>query len=245
MACEVVRYVTAANALPSANMILRPGAPSMCSPATISADAESRTTTPKRAFFSRANAIAPSMMTRASASEMGAAGSVGAGACAKLDRPSASVRDTTKIKIARHDNRRSTFMLSSHDTRCLSISNVAATACRTCQPKPCAPIRSSPLRLFEISQIRRQLPLLGRHQVAIGAEHISLVADFDVVVVLATIVLLPDRSLLVRLATVGLVDRPRTRQCMINDGDVVMEDVGIGLVEVNSLLDDGLIVLVQ
>jgi hypothetical protein len=43
---------------------------------------------------------------------------------------------------------------------------------------------SSLLALIEISQIRRSLPLLGWHQVAVRAEKIVLLPDGEVVIVL-------------------------------------------------------------
>src|ERR1700722_4279651 len=74
--------------------------------------------------------------------------------------------------------------------------------------RPDASRARSLLRLLEISQIGRNLLLPGRHQVAVRAQHIVLLADLDVVVVLAAIVVAPERLLLVRLAPVGLVVRP-------------------------------------
>ena len=44
---------------------------------------------------------------------------------------------------------------------------------------------------------------------------------------------------------VALVDRPRTGQRMVVDGDLVVEDVAVRLVEGDALLDDRLVVLVQ
>ena len=100
-------------------------------------------------------------------------------------------------------------------------------------------------RFLEVSQVGGRLVLLGRHQETIRAQHISLLADYDMIVVLGTIVIAPERSFLVWFATVCFVDGPRTRQCMVDYRDIVMEDIRIGFVQVNSLLDDGLIVLVQ
>src|SRR5437588_5217333 len=99
--------------------------------------------------------------------------------------------------------------------------------------------------LIEISQIRRQLALPGGHQEAIRAQQVILSTDFDMIVVLATIVLSPDWPLFVGFATIGLVDCPRTRQGMVEYRDVVMEDVRIGFVEVNALLDEGLPIFVE
>ena len=46
-------------------------------------------------------------------------------------------------------------------------------------------------------------------------------------------------------APVGLFDHPGPGQCMVHGGNVVVQQVLVGLVEVDALLDDGLIVLVQ
>src|SRR5258706_3077548 len=97
-------------------------------------------------------------------------------------------------------------------------------------------------RLFEILQIRRGLILLRGHQQVIAAENIVLITDPDVTVVLGAIVLNPDR---VVIALVVFVDRPRTRQGMVVDGDYVMQRVGVGLVDVEALRDDGLAVFME
>src|SRR5580692_2953484 len=67
----------------------------------------SRTTTDIRKFASRANAIAPSMMTRASASEIcaGVNGGGGPGACAKLTVPDISCSTRLAIASPGHDER--------------------------------------------------------------------------------------------------------------------------------------------
>src|SRR5258708_9691902 len=64
-------------------------------------------------------------------------------------------------------------------------------------------------RLLEIFQIRGRLVLLGGHQVAIRAQEIVLLADGDMVIVLGTVVLVPDRIV---LATVLLGHRPGAGQ---------------------------------
>jgi hypothetical protein len=54
----------------------------------------------------------------------------------------------------------------------------------------------------------------------------------------------PDR--LVRFdAAKGLLDQPRPGQRMIEGGDLVVQQIGIGLVEIDALLDDGLVVGMQ
>src|SRR5258708_37012665 len=96
------------------------------------------------------------MMACASAIERSCAGS--AGACARLAPPSASAKNGAKIKTARDDACRSTFIV----------------------------VLPSFLRLLEISQIRRRLVLLGGHQEAIRAQHVALLADDEMRVVLGT-----------------------------------------------------------
>jgi hypothetical protein len=54
----------------------------------------------------------------------------------------------------------------------------------------------------------------------------------------------PERSSL-RVALGLLGDRPRSRQCAVVHRDLVIEDVLVGLVEKNTLLDDGVAVLVK
>src|SRR5579871_4721865 len=105
--------------------------------------------------------------------------------------------------------------------------------------------RSLPIVLPEVAQIRWRLVLLGGHQQAVAAEVIDLLADADVNVALAADLMAePDRSLGLH-APVRLVDDPRPRQRVICRGDVVMEQVRIGFVEIDSLVDDGFIVGVQ
>src|SRR5262249_59407732 len=98
--------------------------------------------------------------------------------------------------------------------------------------------------LIEVSQVRRRLVLAGGHQVAFRAEEVALPADFNVAIALRAIFLLPDRFF-VRVAAVALGDGPWTRQRAIDRRDLVEHDVGVGPVERDPLLDDGLIVAVQ
>src|SRR5262245_42272850 len=96
--------------------------------------------------------------------------------------------------------------------------------------------------LLEIPQVRRRLVFLGRHQIAVGAEHIVLFPDTDMLVALSTNRLDPDR---VALATIVLSYRPRSGQRIVDRCNFVMENVRIRFVEVDPLLDHGLIVRVQ
>src|SRR3984957_1453359 len=99
---------------------------------------------------------------------------------------------------------------------------------------------SSPLRWLEISQIGRRLIFLGRHQKAVRAQEIVFLPDGDLRVVLGRIKFSPVRPR-VRIVHVFLVDRPRTRQGMIDRGDLVMQDARISRVAVDALLEDRLI----
>src|SRR5207247_1439951 len=47
------------------------------------------------------------------------------------------------------------------------------------------------------------------------------------------------------LAAILAGDDPGTRECMVDGGDLVHQHVGIGFVERDALLDDGLVVLVE
>src|SRR3984957_16245593 len=103
--------------------------------------------------------------------------------------------------------------------------------------------RSLP-RLIEIARVGRRLPFLGRHQIAVAAHVVGVLADGEPGIVLGADELLPDR-LSIGAAAVALGGGPRTRERMIDGGDLVVEDVRIGLVLIDAFLDDGLIVLVQ
>src|SRR5262245_41627967 len=103
--------------------------------------------------------------------------------------------------------------------------------------------RSLP-RLAEIAQVGRQLILSGRHQQALRAQEIELLADADLRVVLAADEFGPVRPRS-GVADISLVDSPRPRQGKVDHGNLVMQEVGIGLVERNPFLEDRLIVVVQ
>src|SRR5713101_6888423 len=99
-------------------------------------------------------------------------------------------------------------------------------------------------RLVEKSQIRRRLILPHRHQIAVSAQEIVLLADDDMLVALGANRLAPDRAFFC-IAKVLLDNGPRTRQSIVDDGNFIIKRVRIGLVEIDPLLDDGLVVLVQ
>src|SRR5438105_14606636 len=96
----------------------------------------------------------------------------------------------------------------------------------------------------KISQIWRMLPLLGGHQTSITADHVVLVANLDMIVALAANFFDPH-GLRIWLPAIGLENRPRPRQCIVDHGDLVDEGVGVVPGEVNLLFDDGLIVVMQ
>src|SRR6516165_7759324 len=71
---------------------------------------------------------------------------------------------------------------------------------------------------------------------------ISLLADHDVLVVLVAVVLGPDR---IALALVAARHRPRPREGVVDERDLVIELVRIVLVERQALVNDSLVVVVQ
>src|SRR6266567_8409689 len=96
--------------------------------------------------------------------------------------------------------------------------------------------------LFEIFQLRRRLVLLGRPERAVLADVVILLADADVMVAFRAVVIEPHR---IALATISLENRPGTRQGIVDGGDLVVQKIVVGLVEIDALLHQGLVVLVQ
>src|SRR5712671_146888 len=98
--------------------------------------------------------------------------------------------------------------------------------------------------LVEIPQIRRPLIFFGGHQEAVDAQDIHFLADADQIRSFDTTGLPP---LWTRICAVHvpLVHGPGTRQCMVDHGDYVVDDFGIGLIEVDALLENRLIVEVK
>src|SRR5262249_33511987 len=96
-------------------------------------------------------------------------------------------------------------------------------------------------RLVEMPQIRRRLVLAQRHQQAVAVDKIVL-ADEHVLIALDADVLHPDR---VARAAIAPCDSPRTRQGVIDGGDLVEQQIGIGLVQGDTLLHHGLVVFMQ
>src|SRR5215467_3269915 len=106
-------------------------------------------------------------------------------------------------------------------------------------------VSSSLPGLVEISQIWRRLILFDRHQEAVRAEEIILLADNNVDVVLdADVFPPPDRSLGCN-ATVVFDHGPGTCESIVDHGDFVVQDVRISPVEPNPLFDDRLAIRVE
>src|SRR5215472_11748441 len=113
----------------------------------------------------------------------------------------------------------------------------AGDTCRmACAVGSNASSRELPPRRLEILQIRRRLVFAGGHEVAVGAEEVVLLADDDLIVALHARALVPFRPW-IGVAAERLVDAPGPRQSMVVDGDLVVQDVGIVLVEMKALLD--------
>src|SRR5205823_11635193 len=74
---------------------------------------------------------------------------------------------------------------------------------------------------------------------------VILFADRDMGIGFGTVLFGPFGKDILWIAPVILRHRPRARECVINDGDLVVGDVGIGFVDIKPLLDDGLVVPVQ
>jgi hypothetical protein len=98
-----------------------------------------------------------------------------------------------------------------------------------------ASARASLLDL-EILQVRRRLILARRHQIAVAAHEVVLLADEDLLIALGAIEFVPA-GLSLGLAKVFLGDDPRPSQSVIDDGDLVMQRIRVGLVEGSAILD--------
>src|SRR5215469_3148658 len=98
------------------------------------------------------------------------------------------------------------------------------------------------LLLLEVAQIGRRLVLLQRHEIAVLALIVRIPADADHGIVFSADRRLPHRARIGHAA--GLLgDGPGPRQRAVDYRYVVIEDVTVGLVEMNALLDDRLIVV--
>src|SRR5215470_5979722 len=98
------------------------------------------------------------------------------------------------------------------------------------------------LRLLEVAQIGRRLVLPGGHEITVRAQEVVLLTDDHVIVVFGAVVLVPDA---VGNVPIAFGHGPGARQRVVDGRDLVVQDARIGLVEIDALLDDGLVVLVQ
>src|SRR5262245_23515800 len=105
--------------------------------------------------------------------------------------------------------------------------------------------RSSFHGIGKMSQVRRRLPLVRRHQEPVAAAVIDRVSNSDMWVVLGADRLSPPDRSLVGCTAVGLGNGPRARQRVIDDSDLVVNGVGVALFKRDPFLDHGLVVLVQ
>src|SRR5262245_66615457 len=96
---------------------------------------------------------------------------------------------------------------------------------------------SSSRILIEISQVRRWLVLLLRHEQAVATDEVDLLVDGDIGVGFDAVVLLPRDVL--GTPPVVLHHSPWPRQRVVDGGHLIVEDVGIGLVEIEALPDHG------
>jgi hypothetical protein len=91
--------------------------------------------------------------------------------------------------------------------------------------------------LLEVSEIGRRLILLGRHQEPIPAQPIVFLADDNIHVALNARRFAPLWTR-IGIAPISLVYAPRPRQGMVEHGDFVMKNARIGLVEMESFLEN-------
>jgi len=88
------------------------------------------------------------------------------------------------------------------------------------------------LRCLEIARVGRRLVPAGRHQVAVGAQEIEVLADDDVIVVFAALEFVPED---VALAVEGLHHHPGSGQRIVDRRDLVTQDVRARFVERDAL----------
>src|SRR5215510_10922648 len=96
----------------------------------------------------------------------------------------------------------------------------------------------------EVPQVRRGLAFPGRHQEAIAAQHVVLIADAHELLAFGADVLDPGWPR-IRITAIVFENGPGTRQAIVDDRQVIMQKVRIGLVEINTLLEDGLVVAME
>src|SRR5258708_37324617 len=99
--------------------------------------------------------------------------------------------------------------------------------------------------VLEISQIRRCLIFLCGHEQAIRTQVVRLLANRHMGIVFGANILAPPDRLVGDDAMIVPRDHPRPRQGIVNGGNLVTEQVGVGAVDKDALLDDGLVVAVE
>src|SRR5258706_879452 len=91
----------------------------------------------------------------------------------------------------------------------------------------------------EIAGVRGRLVFARRHQIAITGEEVEFLADNDVIVVLAALILRPEGA---ALAPECLQHRPWPGQRVVHGGDLITKQVLVLLVECDALVDNRVVV---
>src|SRR5262245_40193758 len=113
--------------------------------------------------------------------------------------------------------------------------------------RACAAMAACPSSLYahgstssarcEVAQIRWRLILPGRRENAVTADRVNLLAQRHVLIIVSTKVLDPFD---VAVAAIAAHHGPRTGERIVGGRDLVVEEIGSALVEIDVLLDDGL-----
>src|SRR5262249_55215969 len=94
----------------------------------------------------------------------------------------------------------------------------------------------------EIAQVWCRLAFLGRHQEAVGADHVVFPADQHMRIVFGAIDEIPEW---VRLAPIDATDRPGTGERAVGDRRLDAQQARVGFIESHPLADDRGIVFMQ
>ena len=97
----------------------------------------------------------------------------------------------------------------------------------------------------EIFKVRRLLALAHGHEKALWADLVVLVSNLNVGAVFKAGEFVPLRRHCRGIAAVAARHRPGPRERMVGGRDLIMQDVRIGLVGIDLLLDDRLAILVE
>src|SRR5215467_14092093 len=123
-----------------------------------------------------------------------------------------------------------------------SASKTRVNALKANPPYTAGHSQASLRQVLEIAQIRRRLVLADRHQHAVSAHEIALLADGDHRVGLDAGALGPAVT---HIVSIFLVHGPGPSQRTIVYGDDVVKDCRIGLVAEDPFLEDRLVVEVK